>query len=134
LTSKKFALLISDLIKNKKGFDIKILDLRKLSTISDYFVICSADSERQVKAIAEEVEVKLIENGIKCFHREGFENLNWVLLDYFDVIVHVFKTDSRSYYNLEKFWGDAPVIDVLDDEEIKPIPKSTSKVKSGRKN
>ncbi|MBM4171813.1 MAG: ribosome silencing factor [Ignavibacteria bacterium] len=134
MTSKKFALLISDLIKNKKGFDIKILDLRKLSTISDYFVICSADSERQVKAIAEEVEVKLIENGIKCFHREGFENLNWVLLDYFDVIVHVFKTDSRSYYNLEKFWGDAPVIDVLDDEEIKPIPKSTSKVKSGRKN
>jgi ribosome-associated protein len=133
LISKKFALLISELIKNKKGFNIKILDLKKLSTIADYFVICSADSERQVKAIAEEVEEKLIEKGIKCFHREGFENLNWVLLDYFDVIVHVFKTDSRSYYNLEKFWGDAPTVDVGVEEEIKPISISTSKVKSRRK-
>jgi ribosome-associated protein len=74
LDSKKFALIISDLILNKKGYDIKILEIKKISTVADYFVICSADSDRQVKAIADEVEDKLRENGIKCSHREGYES------------------------------------------------------------
>lgn len=134
MTSEKFAKLIAELIKNKKGHDIKILDLRKLSSFADHFVICSADSERQVKAIAEEVEDKLTEQRIKCFHREGYETLNWILLDYFDVIVHIFKVEARNYYNLEKFWGDAPVIEIRDDENpkaiIKPLPKGRSRRKS----
>lgn len=129
MTSLKFANIIADLIKNKKGYDIKILDLRKLSTIADFFVICSADSDRQVKAIADEVEDKLSEQRIKCSNREGYETMNWILLDYFDVIVHVFKNEARNYYNLEKFWGDAPVIEVGDDTHTTPKksvkPKST---------
>jgi ribosome-associated protein len=126
--SLNFAKLIADLIKNKKGYDIKIIDLRKISTIADFFIICSADSERQVKAIADEIEDKLLEQRIKCSNKEGYETLNWVLLDYFDVIVHVFRNEARSYYNLEKFWGDAPVIDVEDKPE-KPAIK-TAKPKS----
>ncbi len=110
-----FAKEIAEVIKTKKGFEIKILELKKVSSITDYFVVCSADSDRQVKAIADEVEDKLTERGIKCFHREGYETMNWIILDYFDVIVHIFKNDARSYYNLEKLWGDAPVITVKED-------------------
>lgn len=126
MDSKIFAKQIAELIKSKKGFDIKIMELKKISSIADYFVICSADSDRQVKAIADEVDDKLRENGIKCIHREGYESLSWVILDYFDVLVHVFKTESRNFYNLEKLWGDAPTIDVKDDE---PVSKPKSAVK-----
>ncbi len=116
MDSLKFAKEISELTKLKKAFNIKIMDLRKISGIADYFVVCSADSDRQVKAIADEVDEKLVERGIKCFHREGFETLNWVILDYFDVILHIFRNESRSYYNLEKLWGDAPVIEIESDK------------------
>jgi len=127
VTSLNFAKTIAELIKNKKGFEIRILDLRKLSTMADFFVICSADSERQVKAIADEIEDKLSEQRIKCSNREGYETMNWVLIDYFDVIVHIFKTEARNYYNLEKFWGDAPVIEVIDEMEKPEKPKTRSK-------
>lgn len=134
LTSLNFAKIIAELIKNKKGFEIKILDLRKLSTIADFFVICSADSERQVKAIADEIEEKLSQRRIKCSNKEGYETMNWVLLDYFDVIVHIFKTEARNYYNLEKFWGDAPVIAVKDEPVDSTKQKTTTKsLKSSRR-
>lgn len=112
----KFSKMIAEIIKSKKGFDINILDLRKLSGIADCFIVCSADADRQVKAIADEVDEQLHNKGIRCFHKEGYETLNWVILDYFDVIVHVFKSDARSYYNLEKLWGDAPVIKIKNEE------------------
>lgn len=112
MESLKFAKEIAELTKLKKAYNIKILDLKNVSNIADYFVICSADSDKQVKAIADEVDEKLIERGIKCFHREGFETLNWVLMDYFDVVLHVFRAEARNYYNLEKLWGDAPSIAV----------------------
>jgi ribosome-associated protein len=115
LDSLKFSKMIAEIIKTKKGFDINILDLRKLSGIADCFIVCSADADRQVKAIADEVDEQLHNKGIRCFHKEGFETLNWVILDYFDVIVHVFKADARSYYNLEKLWGDAPVIKIKNE-------------------
>ncbi len=116
MDSLKFSKMIAEIIKSKKGFDINILDLRKLSGIADCFIVCSADADRQVKAIADEVDEQLHNKGIRCFHKEGFETLNWVILDYFDVIVHVFKADARSYYNLEKLWGDAPVIKIKNEE------------------
>lgn len=116
MDSLKFAKMITEIIKTKKGFDIRILDLRKLSGgIADCFVICSADADRQVKAIADAVDDELHSKGIRCFHKEGFETLNWALLDYFDVVVHVFRAEARSYYNLEKLWGDAPVIKIADE-------------------
>ncbi len=119
----KFCYMITDLIKSKKGYEIKILNLKKLSSIADYFVICSADSDRQVKAIADEVDQKLSEQGIKCYHKEGYESLNWILLDYFDVVVHIFKAESRLYYNLEKLWGDAPTILVKDEDALPKTKK-----------
>lgn len=112
----KFSKMIADIIKSKKGFDINILDLRKLSGITDCFVICSADADRQVKAIADEIEDKLLESRIRCLHKEGYQTMNWIILDYFDVIVHIFKADVRSYYNLEKLWGDAPITKIKNDD------------------
>lgn len=115
MESKELVEIVVEHIQDKKGYDIKVLDLRDLSAMSDYFIICSADANVQVKAIADEVDKKLRKDGIKCYHREGYNSLNWVLLDYFDVIVHIFKKDAREFYNLEKLWGDAKI------EEIKNI-------------
>lgn len=116
MDSLKFAKMITQIIQTKKGREIRILDLRKLSGgIADCFVICSAEADRQVKAIADEVDDRLQDQGIRCFHKEGFETLNWVLLDYFDVVVHIFRAEARSYYNLEKLWGDVPVIKIANE-------------------
>jgi len=121
---------ISDLIFSKKGSDVKILDLRQLTPISDYFVICSADSDVQVKAIADEIDNKLHDEGIRVWHKEGYKSLNWVLLDYVDVVVHVFKKSVREYYNLERLWGDAPVVEAVDKAEIK---STSAKIKQKTK-
>ena len=115
---------ISDIIFTKKGFNVLAIDLRNLVSCTDYFVICSADSDTQVKAIADEVDKVLSDDGIKCWHKEGLKALSWVLLDYVDVVVHIFKKDSREFYNLEKLWGDAP------SEKIKdPLEKTVVKTK-----
>ncbi|MBU1098586.1 MAG: ribosome silencing factor [Ignavibacteriae bacterium HGW-Ignavibacteriae-2] len=112
-----FAKGITDIILSKKGYDIKILDLKKISSIADYFVICSAGSDTQVKAIADEIDDVLRDQGIKCYFKEGYDSLNWILLDYFDIVVHIFREESRKFYNLEKFWGDAPVTIIKDSDE-----------------
>jgi len=126
LESSQLANKITDLIFNKKGFDVKILDLRKLTTITDYFVVCSGDSDTQVKAIADEVDKEMRDEGIRPWHTEGYQALNWILIDFVDVVVHIFKKETREFYNLEKLWGDAPMIEVTDPllkKEIAVIPK-----------
>ena len=122
MNSKQLADSISNLIFNKKGFDVKILDLHELTTMADYFVLCSADSDTQVKAIADEIDKSLKDAGIRVWHKEGYKALNWVLLDYVDVVVHIFRKDVRAYYNLERLWGDAPSVAVED-----PALESASK-------
>lgn len=116
MDSQVFAKEIAEVILTKKGFKIRILDLKKLSAFADYFVICSASSDTQVKAVADAVEKEMRDRGIKTYHREGYQALNWVLLDYFDVVVHVFKTEARDYYNLEKLWGDAEITEIKDED------------------
>ena len=130
MDSKLFAEKIADLIFNKKGYDVRIIDLRSLTTFSDFFVICSADSDTQVKAIADEIDKSLRDEGIKCWHKEGYTALSWVLLDYVDVVVHVFKKEAREFYNIEKLWGDAPSIEVVDPELRKKVAKPKTKPKT----
>lgn len=91
----------------KKANDIVILDLKEIVSFTDYFVICGADSDTQVKAIAENMEKKLRDMKIKPYHREGYDSLQWVLLDYIDVVVHVFLESKRAFYSLEKLYLDA---------------------------
>jgi ribosome-associated protein len=97
---------------SKKGYDIKILKLKSLSSVCDYFVIVSGDVDVQVKAIAEAIMEGLAEKGIKPWHREGVRGGKWILLDYVDVVVHIFQKSTREFYALERLWGDAPVEEI----------------------
>jgi ribosome-associated protein len=96
----------------KKASDLVGLDLSGLDGVADYFLICSASSEPQVKAIAEAVEEKLRAIGARPWHVEGREGRRWVLLDYVDLVVHVFHEKTREYYLLERLWGDARSVDL----------------------
>lgn len=98
-------------IQEKKGNDIVRLDLRNLhSSVSDFFVICHADSNTQVRAIANSVEDEILKAfGYEAWRKEGFEHGEWILLDYVDVVVHIFKTEKRQFYGIEELWGDAEI-------------------------
>lgn len=100
---------------SKKAFDVKILKLKDISSVCDYFVIASGDADVQIKAIADAIQDGLRDEGQKPMHREGLREGNWVLLDYVDVIVHIFYEPTRRFYALEKLWGDAPVEELIDD-------------------
>ncbi len=106
--------IISEAIFEKKGLDVKLLDLRGITTIADYFVICSGESDMQVKAIADNIDRRLTEEGVKIWKQEGFKALSWVLIDLSDIVVHIFRNESRQFYNLERLWGDAPVEELTD--------------------
>lgn len=109
LTPKKLAQTIGKLAVEKNGFDIQLLDLRKCSDVANYFVIVSGSVDVHVKAIADNIIDGLKEKTIKAWHVEGYNNLQWVLLDYVTVVVHIFQPEIRRYYSLEKLWGDAPI-------------------------
>jgi len=97
---------------DKKAEDILVLNMQGISLIADYFVICHGNSDKQVQAIAREIQDKAEEYGFSIKRMEGFNEARWILVDIGDVVVHVFHKDERSYYNLEKLWGDAPFVDV----------------------
>ncbi len=105
---KQLARTIGKLALEKNAFDIHLLDLKKSSDVAKYFVIISGSVDVHVKSIADNIRVGLKEKGIGAWHIEGYKNLQWVLLDYVDVVVHVFQPEIREYYSLEKLWGDAP--------------------------
>tara|TARA_B100000029_G_scaffold516037_3_gene626327 strand:+ start:2486 stop:2917 length:432 start_codon:yes stop_codon:yes gene_type:complete len=109
----------SMLAKNATG--VIILDLRKLSSLTDFFVIGTASSEPQIKAIVEQITGDLKEKEIVPWHTEGKQNWRWVLLDYVDVVIHVFRNETRSFYDLERLWGDAPKITVSVDDQTGEI-------------
>ncbi|WP_185624141.1 ribosome silencing factor [Peptostreptococcus canis] len=103
---------IYDAINDKLGEDIAILNIGKVSSLCDYFIIASGSSSRQVKAIADSVEDALTEVGIEPRGKEGKDTQSWILLDYGDIMVHIFDEENRGFYNLEKLWKDAPYIDM----------------------
>ena len=97
-------------LDDKKGNDIQIIKIEELTIVADYFIICTANSNTHVRALADEVEYQLEEAGIKADHIEG-RATGWVLLEYKGVVVHIFREESRNYYNLERLWEDAAKID-----------------------
>lgn len=99
---------------DKKGTDIKVLDLRELTTITDYFVVVTGNSTTQVMAIADEVENKMDLENYELLGKEGYREGNWVLLDYGDVVVHVFRKEEREFYGLEKVWADSRELNLED--------------------
>jgi ribosome-associated protein len=101
--------------EDKKANDLVVLDLRKAHGFTDYFLICSGTNSRQIRAIADGIMEALAADGVKPAHIEGYDRSEWILLDYFDFIVHVFATERRVFYGLERLWGSA--------ERIEPAPR-----------
>jgi ribosome-associated protein len=110
LDSKEIAITCAKIADEKKALDIVILDVDKISSITDYFVICSAINERQLHAIADEIDKQMKKISVNKFGMEGYREAKWVLIDYGDLIVHVFEKEIRNYYDLELLWGDAPKV------------------------
>jgi len=108
LSGADIAALIADICDDRKGQNIITLDVRKFSPITDYLVIASGTSSRHVDALADNIILKLKSFGLKPTHVEGREDASWVLVDFGDVIVHLFQPETRSFYNIERLWGDAP--------------------------
>jgi ribosome-associated protein len=113
LEANDLARLIVQIAEDKKAEDILMLDIRGLSVIADYFVICTGTSERQVRAIARDLDEQLGKQGITPIHIEGLSDARWVLMDYNTVIVHIFDPITRDYYRLDKLWADAPRVLVI---------------------
>lgn len=109
---EKIVKVAYDAIDDKLGEDIIVLNVGKISSVADYFIIASAPSERQVKAIAHNVEDELKKDEVCVISKEGQDTSRWILLDYGDVVVHIFHDDERDVYSLERLWKDAPNVDV----------------------
>jgi len=114
LETKEIALMMANVANDKKGADIVILDIRGISVIADYFVICSGNSETQVQAISTAIKDKASENGILVKNVEGYREARWILLDLGDVVVNVMHKDEREYYKLERLWADAKRIELVE--------------------
>lgn len=107
--------IITEAMLEKKASNVVILDVRKLTSMTDYFVICDAETDIQVKAISENVSFRTKELASEpAWQKEGLDSRRWVILDYVDIVVHIFQTNLRGYYNLEKMWSDAVRKEVVD--------------------
>lgn len=112
MTVEQMTKVIYNAIDDKIGEDISIINVGAVSSLCEYFVIATASSTRQIKAIADNVEDELTKLGIEPRGKEGHGSNTWILLDYGDVMVHIFDEENRAFYNLEKLWKDAPYVDV----------------------
>ena len=99
-------------LSDKKGEDIRIIDIRNVSVMADYFIIASGSNSNQVQAMVDNVEEELGKMGCNCRQVEGYQSANWILMDYGDIIVHVFDRDNRLFYDLERIWRDGKTLDV----------------------
>ncbi len=112
--SQQIASQIANLMLDKKALDIQILDVRGLTTLTDFFVICTSESQPQSRAICNHIEDEMFKEGIKPWHKEGFEKLDWVLVDFVNIVAQIFSRESREYYDFERLWGDAKITNVED--------------------
>ncbi|MBQ8058153.1 MAG: ribosome silencing factor [Ruminococcus sp.] len=114
MTTLQQAKETAKILSEKKGLDIKVIEISDVSVIADYMVIATGNSSTHVKALADEVEEQLDDMGISVSHIEGYRSNSWILLDYIDIIVHVFSNEAREYYDLERLWEDGKDVDISD--------------------
>lgn len=114
MNSYEQSIMTAKAISSKKGLNIKLIEIGDISSLADYMVIATGTSSTHVKAIADEVEYQLDEAGISVSHIEGYRSNSWILLDYVDVIVHIFSDEAREFYDLERLWQDGKEIDISD--------------------
>lgn len=111
-------LAVVDAVRDRKGEDVIALDLRESDAFTDYFVVCTGQNRRQVQAIADAIETALRAKKLRPAHIEGYDRGEWVLLDYFDFVVHVFSPSARSFYGLERLWGNATPLALPDPAPV----------------
>lgn len=114
LTEKQTIELIVKALDSKRAEDIQLIGIKDLTIVADYFVIANGTSNTQTKALADEVEFKLKQNGIEPIRSEGYQGGSWIVLDYGNIVVHVFYKETREYYNLERLWQDGEQINISD--------------------
>ena len=112
MDSLQLATCIAQVLDKKKAQEVKVLKVRDLTVLTDYFVIASGTSTTQVKSLAEEVEFQLEQKEVRVLRAEGYDTKNWILLDYGEVIVHIFYPQARDFYDLEHLWADADPVEV----------------------
>jgi ribosome-associated protein len=106
LDIKKIAEKANEILEDKKARDIEIIEISHVSTLADYFIICSGTSTIHNRTIADELDEKMGEAGFNLLHKEGYESARWILLDFGEVVIHIFHEEDRSFYNLERLWAD----------------------------
>ena len=112
MDSKKLAKIAYEALDDKKGIDITVIDISQISVLADYFIIAGGSNENQVKALADNVEEEFAKAEIAAKHIEGYNNANWILMDFNDVIIHIFNQDDRLFYDLERIWRDGKIVDI----------------------
>ena len=118
MTALERAKFIAKALDNKKGEEIKILHIGDLTTIGDYFVVVNGSSTSQVRALADEVDEKMSKEGFEPKRIDGYQSCQWILMDYYDVIVHIFLKEAREFYALERLWADAPEVDTGLEKDV----------------
>lgn len=108
LTAQQKSEIIAKAASDKKALDISIMNMRELTTTTDYFVVCSATTATQVRAIADNIEEEMANAGFNFLHKEGYRNAEWILLDFGDCVAHIFTEEARRFYGIEDLWGEAP--------------------------
>jgi len=106
LNSKEITDKIVKILEDKKAKNIDIINIEEISILADYFVICNGTSTTHIRSLADELETKMDELGISCFNKEGYDSARWILMDYGQVVVHIFHQEDREFYNLERLWSD----------------------------
>jgi len=115
---------------DKKASDLVVLDISKITSFANYFLICTGDSSRQMQAIADEIEKRLKATGVRPSHVEGYQNSEWVLMDYMDLVIHIFSRNARVFYDLERLWRDARKVDagaMIEKTVARPSHRKTTK-------
>ena len=107
---------ITELMLDKKAFDIKVIYVNKLTSLTDVFIICSSDSAPQSRAITNHIKDELVKLKLKPWHTEGYENSRWVLIDYINIVIHIFDKEMRDYYNFERLWADGKIVSITDNK------------------
>ena len=107
--SKTIISTIANSMLDKKAYDIKIIHVDKLTSLTDAFIICTSDSDPQTRAITNHIKDTLAKEGIKAWHTEGYQHLKWVLIDYVNIVINIFNKESREFYNIERLWADAKI-------------------------
>lgn len=114
MTSKELAKLACDALDDKKALEIKVINIQNVSTLADYFIIASGTNHNQVQAMADNVDETLGRAGYEPKQIEGYQNANWILMDYRDIVIHIFDEENRLFYDLERIWRDGTVVEVED--------------------